>query len=84
MKVRRRTVEHIFGTLKHWMGSAHFLTKTLAKVRTEMSLHVLALRAAGKRTVACRGNEAPQISLAGRELPAAPEPDYEVVQRVAW
>jgi hypothetical protein len=41
MKVRRRTVEHIFGTLKHWMGSAHFLTKTLAKVRTEMSLHVL-------------------------------------------
>jgi uncharacterized integral membrane protein len=23
------------------MGSAHFLTKTLAKVRTEMSLHVL-------------------------------------------
>ena len=42
MKVRRRTVEHIFGTLKHWMGSTHFLTKTLAKVRTEMSLHVLA------------------------------------------
>ena len=36
MKVRRRTVEHIFGTLKHWMGSTHFLTKTLAKVRTEM------------------------------------------------
>jgi hypothetical protein len=24
------------------MGSAHFLTKTLKKVRTEMSLHVLA------------------------------------------
>jgi hypothetical protein len=24
------------------MGSAHFLTKTLEKVRTEMSLHVLA------------------------------------------
>jgi Transposase DDE domain len=42
MKVRRRTVEHIFGTLKHWMGSTHFLMKTLAKVRTEMSLHVLA------------------------------------------
>ena len=31
-----------FGTLKSWMGSAHFLTKTLEKVRTEMSLHVLA------------------------------------------
>jgi transposase len=42
MKVRRRTIEHIFGTLKHWMGSTHFLTKTLTKVRTEMSLHVLA------------------------------------------
>lgn len=24
------------------MGSAHFLTKTLEKVRTEMALHVLA------------------------------------------
>jgi Transposase DDE domain len=42
MKVRRRTVEHIFGTLKHWMGSTHFLMKTLAKVGTEMNLHVLA------------------------------------------
>jgi hypothetical protein len=41
-KVRRRTVEHAFGTLKAWMGSTHFLTKTLPKVRTEMSLHVLA------------------------------------------
>lgn len=29
-------------TLKHWMGSAHFLTKTLKRVSTEMSLHVLA------------------------------------------
>ncbi|SEF33483.1 Transposase DDE domain-containing protein, partial [Variovorax sp. NFACC28] len=36
------TVEHVFGTLKHWMGSTHFLTKTLANVGTEMSLHVLA------------------------------------------
>ena len=27
---------------KHWMGWTHFLTKTLARVRTEMSLHVLA------------------------------------------
>jgi hypothetical protein len=25
-----------------WMGATHFLTKTLARVRTEMSLHVLA------------------------------------------
>ena len=42
MKVRRRTIEHVFGTLKHWMGSAHFLMKTLDHVRTGMSLHVLA------------------------------------------
>jgi len=42
MTLRRRTVEHVFGTLKHWMGSTHFLTKTLEHVSTEMSLHVLA------------------------------------------
>lgn len=42
MRIRRQTVEHPFGTLKSWMGSTHFLTKTLEKVRTEMSLHVLA------------------------------------------
>ena len=34
--------KHPFGTLKLWMGSTHFLPKTLGKVRTEMSLHVLA------------------------------------------
>jgi len=42
MRVRRATVEHPFGTLKAWMGSTHFLTKTLERVNTEMSLHVLA------------------------------------------
>ena len=42
MKVRRRTVEHVFGTLKHWMGSTHFQTRTFERVSTEMSLHVLA------------------------------------------
>ncbi|KEX93577.1 transposase [Pseudomonas putida] len=42
MRRRRQTVEHPFGTLKYWMGSTHFLTKTLPKVSTEMSLHVLA------------------------------------------
>jgi len=34
--------EHVFGTLKHWVGSAHFLVKRLEHVRTEMSLHALA------------------------------------------
>jgi len=42
MRLRRQTVEHPFGTLKAWMGATHFLTKTLGRVSTEMSLHVLA------------------------------------------
>jgi hypothetical protein len=42
MGIRRQTIEHPFGTLKAWMGSTHFLTRTLNKVRTEMNLHVLA------------------------------------------
>jgi len=42
MRVRRQTVEHPYGTLKAWMGSTHFLTRTLNRVSTEMSLHVLA------------------------------------------
>jgi len=42
MRVRKRTVEHPFGTLKQWMGSAHFLTRRLVGVSAEMSLNVLA------------------------------------------
>jgi len=42
MAIRRATVEHPFATLKSWMGATHFLTRTLPKVRTEMSLNVLA------------------------------------------
>jgi hypothetical protein len=42
MRLRRQTVEHVFGTLKAWMGATHFLMKRLPKVKTEMSLHVLA------------------------------------------
>jgi len=42
MALRRQTVEHPVGTIKAWMGSTHFLTKTLEKVRTEMSLQALA------------------------------------------
>jgi hypothetical protein len=30
----------VFGTLKEWMGSTHFLTKTLPRVRTEMSRNI--------------------------------------------
>ncbi|CAG4925050.1 IS1182 family transposase [Paraburkholderia gardini] len=53
MMVRRRTVEHVFGTFKHWMGYTHFLTRTLPNVSTEMSLHVLAYNL--KRVIAILG-----------------------------
>jgi hypothetical protein len=42
MNIRKRTVEHPFGTLKQWMGLAHFLTRKIAGVGAEMSLNVLA------------------------------------------
>ena len=42
MLTRKQTVEHPFGTIKAWMGATHFQTKTLNRVSTEMSLHVLA------------------------------------------
>jgi hypothetical protein len=53
MRIRRATVEHTFGTLKAWMGATHFKTRTLEKVRTEMSLHVLAYNL--KRMIAILG-----------------------------
>ena len=42
MKLRRRIVEHPFGTIKAWMGHTHFLMKRLKNVKTEISLHILA------------------------------------------
>ena len=42
MRARRETVEHPFGTIKSWMCSTHFQLRTLKRVSTEMSLHVLA------------------------------------------
>ena len=53
MRVRRQTAEHPFGTLKAWMGATHFLTRTLKRVGTEMSLHVLAYNL--KRVIAIKG-----------------------------
>jgi BMFP domain-containing protein YqiC len=53
MGVRRQTVEHPFGTFKSWMGATHFLARTLKRVRTEMSLHVLAYNM--KRVIAIIG-----------------------------
>ena len=53
MRTRRQTVEHPFGTIKFWMGATHFLTRTLKRVSTEMSLHVLAYNL--KRVIAIMG-----------------------------
>jgi len=41
-RIRRQTAEHVFGTLKSWMGATHFLMKRVPNVKTEMSLHLLA------------------------------------------
>lgn len=53
MRIRRRTIEHVFGTIKDWMGRSHFKTRRLGKVSTEMSLHVLAYNM--KRAIALLG-----------------------------
>jgi transposase len=53
MRVRRSTVEHPYATIKAWMGVTHFLTKGLERVKTEMSLHVLAYNL--KRMMAIMG-----------------------------
>jgi transposase len=63
MRIRRQTVEHPFGTIKLWMGSAHFLTKTLKRVKTEMSLHVLAYNL--KRVMNILGPEALMVAMRG-------------------
>jgi len=55
MRWRRSTAEHPFGTLKVWMGWNHFSMKTLDRVSTEMSLHVLAYNL--KRVISIMGVE---------------------------
>ena len=42
MQIRRCTFEHPFGTITSWIGATHFLTKGLERVKTKVSLHVLA------------------------------------------
>jgi hypothetical protein len=56
MRIRRQTVEHPFGTIKAWMGATHFLTRTIERVCTETSLHVLAYNM--KRVIRLLGSEA--------------------------
>ena len=53
MRTRRQTVEHVFGTLKAWMGATHFKTRRIKNVASEMSLQVLAYNL--KRVIAILG-----------------------------
>ncbi|QRG10163.1 transposase [Xanthobacter autotrophicus] len=53
MAVRRCTVEHVFGTIKGWMGATHFRTRGLKHVATEASLAILAYNM--KRAIAVAG-----------------------------
>lgn len=53
MRIRRQTVEHVFGTIKAWMGATHFKTRRLKNVASEMSLQVLAYNL--KRAIAILG-----------------------------
>ena len=41
INLRKALVEHAFGTIKHWMGHHHFLTRGIDNVSAEMSLSVL-------------------------------------------
>src|SRR6516225_4335265 len=63
MRVRRSIVEHVFGTIKGWMGRDHFRTRRLANVATEMSLHVLAYNL--KRAVVVLGTPALMAAIRG-------------------
>jgi transposase len=53
MRIRRQTVEHVFGTLKDWMGRSHFKMRRLENVGTEIGLHILAYNI--KRAIALLG-----------------------------
>lgn len=63
MRVRRRTVEHVFGTLKDWMGRSHFKTRRLGNVATEASLHILAYNI--KRAIALLGTTTLMAAMQG-------------------
>jgi len=53
MRVHRRTVEHVLGTLEDWMGRSHFKTRRRENVGTEIALHILVYNI--KRAIALIG-----------------------------
>ncbi len=42
IKKRSGIVEHVFGTLKTWMGKQHLLLRGLTKVKTEVNFYIIA------------------------------------------
>ena len=90
MRIRRATAEHPFGTLKAWMGATHFKTRTLDRVRTEMSLHVPGLQSEtrgshARPTVADRGDPGLNVlrSLTPKHKPA-PAPTFRCAATAAF
>jgi transposase len=85
MRVRRRTVEHVFGTLKDWMGRSHFKMRRLRNVATEASLHILAYNI--KRAIALLGTakliEAMQAEQALARDHVQPQP-HAVLTQPRW
>lgn len=53
LAIRSMTVEHLFGSIKSWMGATHFTMRRMKNVATEMALHVLAYNF--KRVIAIIG-----------------------------
>ena len=53
MILRKRTVEHPFGTIKRWMNQGYLLLKGLKKVRGEFGFSVIAYNM--KRAIRIKG-----------------------------
>ena len=59
--LRKRTVEHPFGTIKRWMNQGYLLLKGLRKVKGEFGFSVIAYNM--KRAIRIKGVRSPIQSL---------------------
>ena len=69
MRKRAELCEHPFGTFKLWLGWTHFLLRTLAKVRAEFNLMMLAYNF--RRVLTILGLEAFRAYCLNRRWPNA-------------
>lgn len=65
MTIRRSTFELVFGMIKHWMDPAHFLTRTLGRVSTKMSLQVLTYKLKRVMNILCVAETMKATKVAG-------------------